>query len=223
MNKKQAYSGLVNAEPQVVAWNTVVMVYPPAPGDFGTVLVQFRNGSASTEIDVGYGQPFSVLPLDGRIVSYVQLTAGTLNYYTTSRDLAAAFQSAAASPGGAQEVSSGVLLTGTGQQVIYTCPPNARAFLYSLSIVNTSSSTVVVTLQNLRASGGVNNITPVAGVTVPAAVGIVPGTFQLGSEPNCDLELPSDMLPLLPGDYLRAKAATGNVISVGYEYLTEPV
>jgi len=126
MRKKQAYAGLVDSEPQVVERNTVLILYAPYSGAFGTVLVAFRNGSPSVPINVGYGQHFATFPCDGRIVSTVVLLSGSVNYYTTSRDLVHAFESNAVSAGGStaiQGVDQVVNVPTSGTYWFYISPP----------------------------------------------------------------------------------------------------
>lgn len=108
MNPKEAYSGIVPYEPMPMRRNVVVLLYPTAPGTSGEVIVAFRNGSAPTNISIGYGQHFALFPLDGRIVSWVALVSGVVSYYVTERDLARAFLSTAASPGGVTDSVSAV-------------------------------------------------------------------------------------------------------------------
>ena len=94
MRKKQAYSNIVPTDPMTIPRGVVVIVYPQVSGQSGVIQVNFRNGSTPALMYVGYGQPFVHFPVDGNIVGSIFLVSGTLNYFTTSAQLASSFASA---------------------------------------------------------------------------------------------------------------------------------
>jgi hypothetical protein len=154
MAPKQAYAGLLGQN-QTVDPNTVLVIFPPAPGNFGTIQVEFQNGSDPVTLDVGYGQPLAVFPADGRIVSTVTLVSGTLYYYTSTPDLARAFLSAAASPGGgtAPPATSGTLqfaYNSSGTQSFSISPgPGFRWRLWGFGLLLKVTGSGGLTVSNL--------------------------------------------------------------------------
>jgi hypothetical protein len=219
VSPKQAYAGALTAQAQVVEQNTVVLVFPPTPGAFGSVVVNFRNGSAPVTLDVGYGQPLSLLPLEGRLVSTVALLSGSLYYYTVTPELAKAFQSLASSPGGGQELPVALELT-EDAAVAYTCPDYKRASLLRAAFHNNGEEPIVCTAY-ISVNESVYNIleylTPKSGTSCGV------GDTFLNPSSTADIQLPNPVPILLPGDTIYAFAATGLLVEFSLEMLEEPL
>ena len=237
MQPKQAYAGALSIQPQVVQRNTVLVLHPPSPGAAGTVAINFRNGSASYQIGVGYGQPFAILPLHGRIVGTVSLVSGSVNYYTTTPELAQAFQSVAASPGGDAVVTNvATPAISAGYTELFQVPAGVRYALLRLGIVlDNSDGSAASNLEIFNASGlensDVNPLWTYAMNDSEAEYFFSAGAGISGTMPDIYINTTGFQqwvapIVMLPGDVLglfASASSLGTEITVRWSVLQEPL
>lgn len=222
MNPKQAYAGILPAEPMVIPRNTVLLLYSPTGVVSATMTP--RRGQAPWIFDFNGLGVDTVLPVDGNLWGLAQsVGAGSVSYVYFPRDLAQAIRLDTVSPlltllpvtitanGGFRAIGIFPLL-GTGTIGLWgpaSGPLTVYRYLITRIVIIAPSGGGTFSL-NTSVQGDAN-------IPIASSVVLAPGaSWSLGPEPGATVVSPGLYMDPLDAIYLTVTVPNFAALIEGY-------